>query len=76
MVYELLGIAGSDDPELRADERDIARCKTTTTAMACLTSGRVAEARDLYEKLLSKFPDDKVAKLMRDHATKQALSKS
>ena len=75
-VYELLGIVDSDDPELKADERDIARCKMTTMAMAYLTGGHVAEALDLYEKLLSKFPDDKVAKLMRDHATKQALSKS
>ena len=48
----------------------------TTTAMACLTSGQVAQALDLYEKLLAEFPDDKVARLMRDHATQQALSKS
>jgi class 3 adenylate cyclase len=76
LVYELLGIAGSDDPELKAGERDIARCKMTTTAMACLTSGHLAQALDLYEKLLAEFPDDKVARLMRDHATRQALSKS
>jgi hypothetical protein len=76
LVYELLGIAGSDDPELKAGERDIARCKMTTMAMACLTSGDVAQALDLYEKLLAEFPDDTVARLMRDHATRQALSKS
>ena len=76
LVYELLGIAGSDDPELKAGERDIARCKMATMAMAYLTSGQVAEALDLYEKLLSKFPDDKAARLMRDYATKQALSRS
>ncbi len=76
LVYELLGIAGSADPELKAGERDIARCKMTTMAMACLTSGDVAQALDLYEKLLAEFSDDRVARLMRDHATQQALSKS
>jgi hypothetical protein len=48
----------------------------TTMAMACLTSGDVAQALDLYEKLLAEFPDDTVARLMRDHATRQASSKS
>jgi len=43
----------------------------TTTAMACLASGRVAEARSHYEELLADFPADKAAMLMRDFAAKQ-----
>ena len=66
VVYELLGVAGSVDPELKADERDLVRCRMTTMAMACFTDGRVADARDRYEELLAEFPDEKVARLMRD----------
>ncbi|MFI5002110.1 MAG: adenylate/guanylate cyclase domain-containing protein, partial [Reyranellales bacterium] len=72
LVYELLGIAGSDNPELKAGDRDIARCEMTATAMASLTGGRVAEARGLYEKLLAAFPDDKVGLMMRDFAIHEA----
>jgi len=72
LVYELLGIAGSDDPELKAGERDVVRCRMTTAAMACLISRRFAEARDRYEELLAEFPDDKVARLMRDVAAHRA----
>jgi hypothetical protein len=48
------------------------RCRMTTKAMACLTDGRVAEARDRYDELLAEFPDDKVARLMRDVLGRQA----
>jgi adenylate cyclase len=72
LVYELLGVADSVDPELKAGERDIVRCRMTTTAMECLTDGRVAEARGRYEELLAEFPDDKVARLMRDVLGRQA----
>jgi len=60
LVYELLGVAGSVDPELKAGERDIVQCRMTTMAMACLTDGRLAEALDRYDELLAEFPDDKV----------------
>jgi uncharacterized membrane-anchored protein len=48
------------------------RCRMTTAAMACLISRRFAEARGRYEELLAEFPDDKVARLMRDVAAHQA----
>jgi adenylate cyclase len=72
LVYELLGVAGSVDPELKAGESDTALCRMTTKAMACLTDGRVAEARDRYDELLAEFPDDKVARLMRDVLGRQS----
>jgi adenylate cyclase len=73
LVYELCGVAGSVDPELKAGERDIVRCRMTTKAMECLTEGRVAEARDRYEELLAEFPDDKMARLMREVLVRQAV---
>jgi adenylate cyclase len=72
LVYELVGVTGSVDPELKAGEKEIVRCRMTTKAMACLTDGRVAQARDRYDELLAEFPDDKVARLMRDVLGRQA----
>ncbi|MGQ0581397.1 MAG: adenylate/guanylate cyclase domain-containing protein [Reyranella sp.] len=66
LVYELFGLIGSTDADLKAEESDIVRCQMTSATMAHLTEGRFAEARDCYEKLLAQFPDDKVARLMRD----------
>jgi hypothetical protein len=72
LVYELVGVTGSVDPELKAGEKEIVQCRMTTKAMELLTDGRVAEARDRYEELLAEFPDDKVARLMRDALGRQA----
>ena len=72
LVHELLGIAGSDDPESRVDARNLELCKMTAAAMAHLDAGRFAEARDQYQCLLDAFPDDGVALTMRDFAAQQA----
>ena len=68
MVYELLGIAGSSDPETRASESDILLSRLTTEAMECLVRERFAEARDRYDALLEQFPTDKAARQLRDVA--------
>jgi adenylate cyclase len=64
LVYELFGIAGSNDPELRAGTRDIERCRMTEAAMALHDAGRFEEARDQYQRVLDTFPDDGVARAM------------
>ena len=64
LVYELFGIAGSNDPELRAGSRDIERCRMTEAAMALHDAGRFEEARDQYQRVLDTFPDDGVARAM------------
>jgi adenylate cyclase len=76
MVYELLGIAGSADPELRASERDMLLCRMTKAAMTALTAGRFAEAIRLYGELLGEFPDDPVGQQMRDLAAVPATKAS
>ena len=68
MVYELIGVAGSADPELQASERDMLLCRMTEAAMTALTAGRFAEAIRLYGELLGEFPDDPVGRQMRDLA--------
>ena len=74
LVYELLGIRDSDDPELRVADRDIERCRLTTTAMASFDAGRFVEARDQYQRLLDAFPDDGVALAMLDFAAQEAAA--
>ena len=72
LVYELFGIVDSDDPELRVDARDVERCEMTAAAMALLGAGRFAESRDQYQRVLDAFPDDGVARVMRDAAAQEA----
>jgi adenylate cyclase len=76
MVYELMGIAGSADPELQASERDRLLCRMTDAAMTALTAGRFAEAIRLYGELLGEFPDDPVGRQMRDLAAVTAAKAS
>ena len=72
LVYELLGIVDSIDPETKASECDILLSRLTTEAMECLVRGMFAEARDRYENLTKQFPADKTARQLRDFAAKEA----
>jgi adenylate cyclase len=74
MVHELLGIAGSDDPELAAGPRDLRLCELTAAAWSALADGQLAEAERRYEAVLSEFPNDPVARYMRMFAAKVAPS--
>ena len=67
MVYELIGIRDTDDPELSVDDAATRRCTMTTCAMTALTAGHLIEARVKYEKLLAEYPSDPVARFMVDH---------
>jgi adenylate cyclase len=64
MIYELLGIANSDDPEVavRAESRRLS--ELTWAASDCFERGDVAEAARRYREILELFPDDPVATVM------------
>ena len=67
MIYELLGIADSNDPELvlRADDRRLS--DMTWVASVCLERGDVTSAVRQYHEILKLFPNDTVAKaILRD----------
>jgi adenylate cyclase len=64
VIHELLGIAGSDDPELAADEGAVRLCQLTAAAWSALAAGAGAEAQRRYEAVLSEFPNDPVARHM------------
>lgn len=64
MVYELLGIADSDDPELRADPDILELGRLTAEAMQRFEAGDRAAAGAQYAAILQRFPDDPVARSM------------
>jgi class 3 adenylate cyclase len=66
MVYELIGIRDTTDPELSADSNAIRLSAMTTRAMAALTAGHRAEARAKYQDILAEAPTDPVARIMFD----------
>ena len=62
MIYELLGIRTSDDPELRASEDAVKLCELTREASFYFERGELDQAAPRYEDILRAFPDDPVAK--------------
>jgi class 3 adenylate cyclase/ABC-type nitrate/sulfonate/bicarbonate transport system substrate-binding protein len=64
MIYELLGIVGSDDPELRAGANSIELSDMTRTGSTLFEAGRYQEAATAYQRILARYPDDPVATAM------------
>lgn len=62
MIYELLGIRGSDDPELKAPEHATRLCDLTSEASSYFERGEFHQAARHYESILAAFPGDPVAK--------------
>lgn len=61
MIYELLGIASSDDPELKASAEAIRVCEMTRDASNAFERGDFDLAARRYEAILKAFPGDPVA---------------
>jgi adenylate cyclase len=64
MIYELLGIANSNDPELALRAEDGQLIDMTRVASDCIERGDVAGAAQRYREILQLFPDDPVATVM------------
>jgi hypothetical protein len=64
MIYELLAIAGSTDPELDLSADDARLSKMIWAASDCFERGDVVEAARRYQEILEVFPNDPVAKVM------------
>ena len=60
MVYELLAIAGTDDPELMPRDGDAELVALSARAAELRASGEVAATTDAYGALLVRFPEDRV----------------
>jgi class 3 adenylate cyclase/ABC-type nitrate/sulfonate/bicarbonate transport system substrate-binding protein len=64
MIYELLALRTSDDPELRVRDRDEQLCEMTWQASEQIEARDFAAAARAYRAVLDNFPDDPVAKFM------------
>jgi class 3 adenylate cyclase len=64
MIYELLAIRSSDDPELRMRDRDEELSTMTFTASQLIEAGDYLAASKAYRSILTNFPDDSLAKFM------------
>jgi adenylate cyclase len=64
LIYELLGIADSDDLELDVRPDDKRLGEMTWTASASFEKGCFSEAAYHYSEILKKFPNDPVAQSM------------
>ncbi len=64
MIYELLAIRTSDDPELRVRERDEELSAMTWHASQKFEAGNFPAAERAYRDILKEFPEDSLAKFM------------
>ena len=64
MIYELLGIAGSDDPEVGPRRRDERLSELTVAASARFEAGDLERAAEAYRTVLREFPEDPLATAM------------
>lgn len=64
MIYELVGLANSVDPELEVRHADRRLSEMTWRASKCFEAGDLEGAGRRYREILDRFPDDGVAKSM------------
>jgi adenylate cyclase len=64
MIYELLGVRNSKDPELELRHDDQKLSEMTWDASSCFERGEFAAAAGRYREILQLFPNDPVAKAM------------
>ena len=64
MIYELLGLRASDDPELQIRDRDERLSVMTCGASERFEAGDFPIARSAYLAILNEFPGDPVATAM------------
>jgi class 3 adenylate cyclase/ABC-type nitrate/sulfonate/bicarbonate transport system substrate-binding protein len=64
MIYELLALRTSDDPEVRVRDRDERLCQMTWPASQKFEAGHFAAAKHAYRAILEVFPDDSLARFM------------
>jgi class 3 adenylate cyclase len=64
MIYELLGLRSSDDPELRVRDRDEQLCQMTWQASQKFEAGDFPAAERAYRSLLDSFSEDSLARFM------------
>ncbi|HEX7563759.1 MAG TPA: adenylate/guanylate cyclase domain-containing protein, partial [Bradyrhizobium sp.] len=70
MIYELLALRASDDPELRIRDQDEQLSAMTWKASQLMQSGDFLAAERAYRSILESFPGDPVARLLLKECVK------
>jgi len=65
MVYELLGITGTDDAELEPAPEDVELVALSTKAADLRIAGDIVGAETAYDAVLARFPDDRVTRALK-----------
>ena len=71
MIYELLALRASDDPELCVSDRDEQLCAMTRQASQYLEQGDLARAERAYLAIQKAFPDDPVTQFVLKECEKR-----
>jgi hypothetical protein len=69
MIYELLALRASDDPELRVRDRDEQLSAMTWHASQKFEAGDFPAAERAYRDILKEFPEDSLARFMITECT-------
>jgi hypothetical protein len=72
MIYELLALRASDDPELMARDRDEQLSEVTWQASGQFEAGNFVAAERAYRAILDNFPGDPVATFMSKESRDRA----
>jgi adenylate cyclase len=70
MIFELMGVKNSDDPELRAPKDANKLCDMTRVASDHFERGQLNKAAQCYREILTAFPGDPVAKSLLSMCSK------
>jgi adenylate cyclase len=74
MIYELLGIRTSDDPELAAPDGFEKLCEMTQAASSYFEQGKFDQAALRYKEILLAFPGDPLAKALLSMCSERATA--
>lgn len=72
MVYELLGIPESDDPELKPGPDDMGLSEMTRAASDLFEAGHYQRAAAAYREILDRYPGDRVVTTLLDNTPELA----
>jgi adenylate cyclase len=74
MIFELLGLRDSDDPETMASQTDIDLARMSSETVTLRLQGDLQGCTDLYRAILARYPDDEVTRLLLEEVVGDGLS--
>ena len=69
LIYELMGVYGSNDPSIEPSASEVILAHKTYEAFEALREGSIEKARELYKAILDENPTDGIAKIVLKRLT-------